>query len=128
MKPLFLQACSDNPHFKGMIEDHLARHLAYCRKWDYEYLNDGSRIKPTWAGWDCMETIRSHMLLGGHSHIFWIDADTFVADFSRDMRETLPTWAFMAATIHSRGRMPSPCITSTPELCISPATRWRWNS
>ena len=100
MKPLFLQVSSANPHYQGMVTDHKARHLAYCKKWGYDYFEDSSHLKPEWSGWDCMEVIRSHMVLGCHTHIFWIDADTFVADFSRDMRETLPHWSFMAATIH----------------------------
>jgi hypothetical protein len=97
MKPLFLQTSSNNPHYQGMVSDHKERHLAYCEKWGYDYLEDTTHIK---TGWDIMEIIRKHMILGRCSHIFWIDADTFVADFSRDMRETLPSWAFMAATIH----------------------------
>lgn len=102
MKPLFLQTHSTNPHFEGMVLDHKERHQAYCDKWAYEYLIDGSLLDLdhplTWQ--DQIKVVAKHLCSGKWSHVFWIDADTFVADFTRDMRETTPGWCFLACTLH----------------------------
>jgi hypothetical protein len=97
MKPLFLQVSSNSPDHQGMVDDHKARHLEYCKRHDYVYIEDPHPIA---TGWDIMERIKSHMDTGNYSHIFWIDADTFVADLGVDMRDTLGDSQYLALTIH----------------------------
>jgi hypothetical protein len=100
MLPLFLTMGLSGDYL-GMVKDHEARHRAYCDRWGYAYVGitaraDGSEM----SGWDRISCILEHMATGSYSHVFWIDADSFVVDFNRDMRETLPSWAWLAMTMH----------------------------
>jgi hypothetical protein len=99
MKPLFLSMGLSDA-YRGMVLDHEARHQAYCRKWGMEYKAVLDVPENQRSGWTRLQLIAHFMLTGKYSHIWWIDADSFVADFSRDMRETLPEWAWIGMTIH----------------------------
>jgi len=97
--PLFLQAVSGDADHLGMASDHKERHLAYCKKWGYEYelVVDLALAEGPWRR---IEIILDRLKSGKFSHVFCMDSDVFMADFSRDLRETLPDWAYYAATIH----------------------------
>jgi hypothetical protein len=97
--PLFLTLGMDE-HYGGMVRDHEPRHRAYCDRWGYEY---AAVTAPPVGGvnsWTRHEHILRAMKSGRYSHVFSVDADAFVADLGRDMRETLPPWAWLAMTVH----------------------------
>jgi len=101
------------PEYAGMIEDHQERHNAYCDKHGYEYqaiTEEGLGLTHPYFR---LIKILEIMKEGKHSHIFSLDADTIVADFGRDMRETLPFGAWLAMTVH-----PYPTMVES----------WHWQS
>lgn len=98
--PLFLTMGLDE-NYGGMVLDHELRHKTYCKKWDYDYHK--SLLVDIPIEFDRLFRIRAilyFMKTENYSHVFWIDADTFVADFSHDMRETLPEWAWLGMAAH----------------------------
>ena len=100
MKPLFLTMGMSN-NFDGMVLDHQKRHIAYCKKWEYEYKGITSQEIPIeYDRYFRIRAILYFMKSKLYSHIFWIDADTFVANFSYDMRDTLPGWSWLGMTAH----------------------------
>jgi hypothetical protein len=98
MNPLFL-TLGGSGVFTSMVKDHEARHRAYCSKWGYEYRAITEDVDVT-DPWVRLRLILHAMKEDRFSHVFWVDADTFVADFSHDMRKTLPEWAWLGMTIH----------------------------
>jgi galactosyl transferase GMA12/MNN10 family len=101
-KPLFLQiGASDD--FRGMIEDHAARHQSYCERHGYEYkavFGDTIHEDQTAGGWFRIQAVLDAMESGDHDFIFWIDADAFVVDGNADMRLAVPEWAFIGMCVH----------------------------
>jgi Nucleotide-diphospho-sugar transferase len=97
-KPAFLTFSSDDASYKGMVSDTRDRHLAYCERHGYEYIYREIPNDPRIA-WRRIEMILQ-CLNEGYTHVFNIDADTMVVDFSRDLRDALPDWSFLAMTIH----------------------------
>jgi len=97
-RPLFLQVTSSHPAYLGMVMDHGVRHQAYCKKWDYDFLIETPKQMD--GPWTRLESILKHLRRGVHSHVFCLDADVFIADFSHDLREMTPSWAYTAFTIH----------------------------
>lgn len=98
MKPLFLQNWSNVKEFQDMVTDHQPRHKAYCEKWGYQYLADGDGEE--FNGWGRIEMILRHLESGEYSHVFWVDADCFVAAFTYDMCSTVPEPYWLGLTIH----------------------------
>jgi hypothetical protein len=97
--PLFIQIFDDNEHCVGMVADNEERHRAYCAKWGYEY-RAHQVTAPVNLYWFRIEVVAEYMKTGRYSHIFQIDTDAMVVDFSHDMRETLPDDAFLGLAIH----------------------------
>lgn len=96
-KPLFL-TCGLSGEFAGMVRDHESRHREYCDRQGYEYLaaDPGENYSPKWFRIDLiLEAMRS----GRYTHVFWIDADAFVADLSVDLRTALPAHAWLGMRI-----------------------------
>lgn len=98
-RPLFLQSISQDPDYAGMVRDQAARHQRYCARHGYAYL---ALPNPeiTLNGFFRLRMILDQMETGHYSHVWWVDADVFVADLSRDMRETTPAGAWLGMTIH----------------------------
>jgi hypothetical protein len=94
--PLLLQSLSANEDYYGMVMDHQDRHLRYCAMHGYAYSAQEAPNVP----WFRLCLVLDAIKTGTYSHVFWVDADCFVADLSRDMRETLPDWAWLGMTIH----------------------------
>jgi hypothetical protein len=114
-KPLFLQIGGSGA-YRDMVIDHEQRHRAYCEKWSYAYFAITDGVEDAWyklelaldamGQRDWYELADNHDVWGKHTdpnkydYIFLIDADVIIADFERDMRETLPPHAFLALTVH----------------------------
>jgi hypothetical protein len=102
MKPLFLQY-ANNETLAGMIEDHAGRHRAYCKRHGYDYF-PVVRLGEPFDWYDkiklILEAVEAYP--GSSSHVFWLDADTFVVDGTQDMRDTLPEWAAYAFCVHPK--------------------------
>jgi hypothetical protein len=98
MTTLFLTLGCDD-YYDDMVRDHEERHRAYCAKWRYQYLAEdpAEAVRDRFGR---IDFLLNHLRSGHYEYVFWIDADTLVADFSHDMRETLPEWAWLALTIH----------------------------
>ena len=98
-RPLFLQSISQDPDYAGMVRDHARRHQTYCARHGYAYLALPNP-EVTFNGFFRLRMVLEQMQTGLYSHVWWVDADVFVADLSRDMRETTPAGAWLGMTIH----------------------------
>jgi hypothetical protein len=99
-QPLFLTMGMSNS-FDDMVLDHQKRHLSYCKKWGYEYKGITSQEIPIeYDSYFRLRAILYFMKTDLYSHVFWVDADTFVADFSYNMKDTLPGLAWLGMTAH----------------------------
>ena len=97
MRPLLLQIDSADPHYHGMIEDNRARCAAYAEKQGYVYFvvdapTDDFR-------WFRIEAI-AEALKTEAPYVFYLDADTAIADFNADMRDTVPEPTWLGLTVH----------------------------
>ncbi len=89
------------------------RHAAYANshKMDYwHFIGDGVRkdLSIFRGGWIKVALIKQ-AIEAGYEHIFWIDADAAVMDFSADLRDALqtgasPAGAVIGAVIHDPAR------------------------
>lgn len=109
MKPLFLTLGSEGSPYAGMVRDHEARHRAYCEKWGMEYRADFGGDGTCWYK---LEKALEAMEGPDYSHVFIVDADSMVVDFDTDLRECLPSWAFLGLVTH-----PYPMLQDV----------WHWN-
>jgi len=96
--PLFLTAGLDDA-YTGMMRDHEPRHRAYCTKYGYEYLAATRETINAKDGWFRIDLILRALRSDKYSHIFWIDSDAFVADFSVDLRSALPPFAWLGIRV-----------------------------
>jgi hypothetical protein len=102
VKQLLLRTSANPSHpgyedYDGMMSDHRDRHIAYCEKHRFEYIEHAEGQS---SGIDKMRVILGYMKTGKYSHIFYVDADCFVVDLNRSMVDTLPEWSYIAMTIH----------------------------
>jgi hypothetical protein len=99
LQPLFLQTLSRDEAYRGMVTDHEGRHRVYCQMHGYHQempeVPEVPGDEP--GGWWRLDLILQKLRTKRYSHVFWVDADVFVADLSRDMQETTPgdTWLGM---------------------------------
>lgn len=117
--PLVLQA-ADTPDFSGMIEDHKARHWAYCARHGYDY-DARPNCEGDWVGfWEKLILIRAAVESGEFSHVIWLDADTIIANFEQPLVDALPPWASLGMTAH-----PYPSMFKEPVHFNAGAMYWR---
>lgn len=104
-RPALMQCAMDAPGgpFVGMIDDYRERHQEYCDRHGYDFVTianeDGHEIDLT-GGYFRFDLIRQLMLTGRHDYIFYLDADCIVTRTEKDMRDTLPHWAWLAMCVH----------------------------
>jgi len=104
-KPLFVQAgCGEA--YSAMIDDHMDRHVAYCKKWDIDYAHIKlGELQNYDHYWFRVPYLIENMKSGKWSHVIMADSDVMVVDFHYDMREALPDWAFLGMVMYP---FPSP--------------------
>jgi hypothetical protein len=90
---------ANNETLKGMIEDHADRHVAYCERHGYHYF-PVIRLGTHFDWYDKIRLILEAFETGNYSHVFWLDADTFVVDGTQDMRHTIGPGDYYAFCIH----------------------------
>lgn len=105
--------------YEGMVRDHEARHRAYCARWGMEYCAVFTAEMDQWHKLELARGAMETMTIGEdskavpvYSHVFIIDADAVVVDFESDLRECLPSWAWLGLVTH-----PFPMLMDV----------WHWN-
>lgn len=96
-KPILLTIYASK-YFGEMVALTRERHKRYCELYGYEYME--VHLEPEDLSWKKVALMIDLIKEKSPSHLFYLDADTAIADMSVDLRDALPEWAHVGMVIH----------------------------
>lgn len=101
---IILQQCFSSGEFVDMQRLTMMRHSAYARAYEMDYwLIMGDYPQEIYfGGWGKIQLILD-ALNQGYKHVFWIDSDAAIMDFSTDLRDALRPGGRVGAVEHNAG-------------------------